>query len=261
MRGVVNGDSRVAVGVSIGQRVTKGDPPDPSKEPVMSETPDNDQPRFAEVVHTDEALNELFEKKDHNWRYAGFVSVLVMRRAALQPRLRDHLFAYAKPTGERARTGREVAQFVMDALRDHGQIAQQMTDFMCSPAFVAVVCSPHDEATADAEPVYQAAMRMMDFYERFLTMSERSRGLAAPSEHGDLLNNCARLSDMGIDGFNSFIDRFVDRVAEMPAIILNAGGGEVEGEPIVLEIKTDQELLDTIVDQLQKIAENDDDAA
>jgi hypothetical protein len=66
---------------------------------------------------------------------------------------------------------------------------------MRSPAFVAVVCSPHDEATADTESVFQAAMRLMDFYERFLVLAERSRGLAAPSDYSDLLNNCARLPD------------------------------------------------------------------
>lgn len=219
----------------------------------MSET-DNDQPRFAEVVYTQEELTELFEEKLPNWRYAGFVSVLVQRRAALQPRVRDHLFAYAPPTGERARDGMDVAQFVIDAMRDYGQLAQQMTDFMQSPAFVAIVCSPHDEATADAQSVFQAAMRLMDYYERFLAMSERARGLAAPSEYGDLLSNCARLSDTGLNGFHNFIDRFVERVAGMPAILIAAGGGDVEVEPMVLEIKSDDELLETIVEQLREIA-------
>lgn len=222
----------------------------------MTETPDDgEQPRFAEVVHTQDELTELFEEKLPNWRYAGFVSVLVQRRAALQPRLRDHLLAYARPTGERVRDGVAVAQFAVDSLNDIEQILLQLTDFMRSPAFVAVVCSPHDEATAETEPVFQAAMRFMDFYERLLVLAERARGLAAPSDYRELLNNCARLPDTSLDTFHNFIDRFVERVAEMPAILI-AAGGEVEGEPMVLDFELDQELLDTIVEQVREIADD-----
>jgi hypothetical protein len=221
----------------------------------MSEaTNDDEQPRFAEVVHTTEELNALFEDKAHNWRYAGLVSVLVQRRELVQSRLRDHLFAYAKPTGERARDGQEVAQFVIDSLNDLAQLAQQITDFMESPAFVAIVCEPHDGATASAESVYHAAMRLMDYYDRFLAFSERARGLAAPSEYGELLNNVALMADSGLDGFQRFIDLFVERVAEIPAILLAADGGDVEGEPVAVTLELDQELLDTIMDQLRQIA-------
>ncbi|OBK03149.1 hypothetical protein [Mycobacterium sp. 1245852.3] len=221
----------------------------------MSGTPDDEeQPRFAEVVYTQEELTALFEERARNWRYAGFVSVLVQRRAALQPRLRDHLLAFGRPTGERARNGREVAQFAIDLLNDMSQLIRQLNDFMLSPAFVAVVCSPHDEATAETQPVFQAAMRLMDLYERFLSIAERARGLAAPSDYSNLLTNCARLPDTSLDAFHNFIDRFIQRVAEMPAILIAAGFGEVKGDPIVLEIGSDDELLETIVEQIQAIA-------
>lgn len=222
----------------------------------MSETHDQEQPRFAEVVHTQDELTALFEEKLPNWRYAGFVSVLVQRRAEIQPRLRDHLLAFARPTGERVRDGMAVAQFAIDSLNDIDQLIQKLNDFMLSDAFVAVVCSPHDEATAETQPVFQAAMRLMDLYERFLVIAERARGLAAPSEYSDLLNNCARLPDTSLEGFHNFIDRFVERVAEMPAILMAASGGQVEGEPIVLSIKADDELLATIVQQIREIADD-----
>ena len=40
----------------------------------------------------------------------------------------------------------------------------------------------------------------------------------------------------------------------MPAILIAAGFGEVEGEPMVLKIESDDELLETIVEQLRAIA-------
>jgi hypothetical protein len=222
---------------------------------IMSLTPDDDdQPQFAEVVHTTDALNALFEAKAHNWRYAGFVSVLVQRRELVNSRVRDHMFGYAMPTGERARDGQEVGQFVIDSMHDYAQLAQQITDFMLSAPFVAIICSPHDEASADAEAVYHAAMRLMDFYDRILTFSERARGLAAPSEYSDLLNNVALLADSGIDGFHRFIDEFVERVAEMPALLLAAEGGDVQMESIVLEVESPTELIDSIVEQLRDVA-------
>jgi hypothetical protein len=149
----------------------------------------------------------------------------------------------------------EVAQFVIDSLHDVGQIAQQMTDFMRSPAFVAVFGDPTDEGTADAEGIMHAATRLMDFYERFLVLAERARGLAAPSDYADLLNNCARLADKGLQGYHKFIDKFVALVAEMPAILIAANGEHVELAPICLEIESDEELLETIVQQLRAIAD------
>lgn len=90
----------------------------------------------------------------------------------------------------------------------------------------------------------------MDFYDRILGFSERARGLAAPSGYADLLNNVAPLSDSGIYGYNRFIDEFVQRVAEMPAIVLAANGGDVQGEPIVLTFDSPTELIETIGEQM-----------
>lgn len=216
---------------------------------------DEEQPCFAEIVYTEEELAALFADKHHNWRWAGIVSVLVQRRAALQPRLRDHQLDYAQPTGERARDGMAVSQFVIDSLHDVGQLAEQLTDFMRSPAFAAVFGEPEDEATADPEGIRHAGNRLMDFYERLLALAERARGLAAPAEFRELLNNTAHVVDTSLDGFHKFIDEFVVRVEGMPALLLAANGEHVVAEPMVLHFELDQELLDEIVEQLREIAD------
>lgn len=236
-------------------RAAVGDPAYRKDWPMPEAADDDEQPCFAEVVYTEEELAALFANKHHNWRWAGLVSLLVQRRAALHPRLRDHELGYAQPTGERARDGMAVSQFVIDALQDVGQISEQLSDFMTSPAFVAVFGDPEDEATADADGIRHAGSRLMDFYERLLALAERARGLAAPSEYRDVLNNTARVVDTSLDGFHKFIDEFVARVAEMPALLLAANGENIVGEPMVLHIETDSELLDTIVEQLRQIAD------
>ena len=51
-------------------------------------------------------------------------------------------------------------------------------------------------------------------------LAERARGLAAPSDYSDLLNNCARLPDTSLDGFHNFIDRFVESAAVSEATLI-----------------------------------------
>ena len=63
------------------------------------------------------------------------------------------------------------------------------------------------------------------------------------------------LADNGILGYHKFIGEFVDRVAEMPGILLGANGKHVQGPAICLTIESDEELLETIVRQLQAIAD------
>jgi hypothetical protein len=223
----------------------------------MSETPDEEkQPRFAEVVYTQDELTALLEEKAHNWRWAAFVSVLVQRRAALESRFRDHELRYASPTGERARDGMAVVQFAIDALRDFNQLAAQLTDFMLSPPFMAVFGERDDEDTADADGLVHTANRLMDYYERFLVFSEIARGLAAPTEYADLLNDCALMADCGFEGYHEFIDKFVALVGEMPAILIEANGQDVELEPIVLHLKPNDEVLSRIVARVRQISDS-----
>jgi hypothetical protein len=217
---------------------------------------DDGQPRFAGVAYTPDALQALLEEKPNSWRWAALVSILVQRRATLQPQLRDFRLGYAAPTGERARNGMEVAQFVIDAMSDILQTAQQINDFILSPAFSAVFGDPDDGNTADADGILHTATRLMDYYERFLVLAQRARGLAAPSEYTALLNNCARLSEKPIEGFDKFIDEFVDLIGELPDIVSPMSSETVLMPPIYLSIESDEGLLQTIAQQLTGIADD-----
>jgi hypothetical protein len=222
----------------------------------MSNTANDEQPRFAWVADTPAALKTLVEEKPHSWRWAVLVSVLAQRRAALQPQLRDVGLGYAAPTGERARSGMEVAQFVIDAMHDVGQFAQHINDLMLTPAFTAAFGNPDDENTADPDGIMLGATRLMDYYERFLVLAQRARGLAAPSEYATLLDNCARLSDKPVEGFDKFIDELIELIGELPDILNPAGSETIYMPPIYLSIEADDVLLQTILQQLHGIADD-----
>lgn len=58
----------------------------------------------------------------------------------------------------------------------------------------------------------------MDLHDRALSLAERCRGVVAPREHALLLRDCGRVMDVPLDGYRRFIDEFVERVGELPAI-------------------------------------------
>ena len=112
---------------------------------------------------------------------------------------------------------------------------------------------PDDEGRADADGILHSANRLMDYHERFLGLAERCRGLAAPSRYAGLLRDLAHLMDAPLAGYRRFINDFVERVGEMPAL-LHYGCGTVELDPVLLHIEADDELLKRINKQLNQIS-------
>jgi hypothetical protein len=123
-------------------------------------------------------------------------------------------------------------------MEDLNQLATQVEAFMLAPAFMAVFGSRCDASTADADGIVHVANRLMDYHERFLELAERCRDFAAPSQYTDLMRYVRELMGMPLDAYNTFIDDFVDRIAEMPELIRHARG-TVEADPVVLHMHVD----------------------
>lgn len=212
-----------------------------------------DYPQTAAVADTAAGLQRLLDEKLPCWRWAAFVSVLVQRRAAVQFRLRDDQLGYAAPSGERAANGFAVARFVIDRMDEMLALVKQVEDFMLTPAFVGVFGDPGDEVSADADAIVHTANRLMDYHERFLGLAERCRGLAVAGRYAGLLQDLARLLDVPVAGYRTFIDDFVERVGEMPEMLSYAHGSTVELDPVVLQMAVDDKLLNRITQQLRAI--------
>jgi hypothetical protein len=58
-----------------------------------------------------------------------------------------------------------------------------------------------------------------------------------------------------LDSYRTFIDDFVDRVAEMPELIRHACG-TVEADPLVLYVHIDDRLVKRITAQLRAVAKS-----
>lgn len=205
------------------------------------------------LARTPAELTRLLAEKTPGWRWAAFVSVLVQRRATVQPRLLDCQLGYASQTGERAWNGAEVAGFVTQWMAELTRLVGQLENFMLAPAFMEVFGSAADESTADADGIVHVANRLMDYHDRFLTLAERCRDFQAPAQYSSLMQDCSRLMNSPLDGYRVFIDDLVELVAEMPQLLRHARG-PVEADTILLHMDVDDQLVKRITKQVRAAA-------
>jgi len=207
----------------------------------------------AGVAYTQAELDAVLTKKPQCWRYAAFVSVLVQRRAAVAARLRDARLGFAEPSGETASTGFVVAHFFADRMGELSEIVEQVDDFMLSPAFGEVFGDPHDGDFADAEGIVHTANRLMDYHDRLLALSERCRSVTVPHSYAELQRDAGLLMVIPLEGYTTFIDDFVGRVAEMHDVARYASG-DVQLDPVMLSITDDDELISSVGRQISEVA-------
>ncbi|MET4432639.1 toll/interleukin-1 receptor domain-containing protein [Mycolicibacterium sp. 624] len=219
--------------------------------------PADDEPRFGEVQATQEGLVALLQERPHSWRWAAFASVLVQRREAMSMAMRDHRLGFAHPTGDRITTFDDLADLARNTVHDVEQVGQQMNGFLLTDAFQSVFGTPEDESDADPDGIVHVATRLMDFYDRYLQLAQRVRGVAAPSDFINVLDTCARLVDLPLSGMEDFIEEYLVLVETMPARLIAAEGQHIV-HPIGIQIHMDNELLEELIRQLKDLADRDD---
>ncbi|RDH76903.1 hypothetical protein DVS77_18900 [Mycolicibacterium moriokaense] len=248
-RWTLRGDSRGVYGAE-GAKAMRAVFPTPESG-AASEWPE-DLPAVAAVAYTKGELASLLKERQPCWRWAAFASVLVQRRAAVADRLRDSALGFVGAQTTRLTSGPEVRYFVSQRIEEVAALVGQVESFMLTPAFVEVFGDPGDEATADGDGIVHTANRLMDYHERFLTISEQCRDVSAPSEYSDLMGDLTKFADIPLQGYRTFIDDFVERVGEMPELLRYASG-PVEVDPVLLHMDGDEQLLDRMFKRLRAI--------
>lgn len=213
--------------------------------------PPGDDLEVAEVVHTPAELAAMLESKPPCWRYAAFVSVLVQRRAGVRDRVRDALLGFAAPSGPEPDTDLATGLFYADRLSELSALIDRLNDFMLSPAFQGVF--GRREEFADADGIVHAAHRLMDYHEQFLALNESCRGVQVRWSCTQLQRDFGRLTALPVASFDTFIETFTERIAEM-ADVARYATGDVQMDPVTLDIADDDRLLDRVSEGLQQIA-------
>ncbi len=246
-RWTMRGDSRGVYGLE-GAKAMEAVVPTPEMSDVGD--PSEQSSEVAAVAYTAADLTRLLSERRPCWRWAAFASVLVQRRAEVRWRLRDSALGFSEGPITRLGSGPEVRYFVTERMEEVAALVGQVESFMLTPAFVDVFGESDDEATADG--IVHTANRLMDYHERFLELSERCRGVSAPSEYSDLMRDLSAFANIPLDGYRTFIDDFVERVGEMPELLRYASG-TVEVDPVLLHMDDDGQLIERMARRLRAI--------
>ena len=218
--------------------------------PMPRIVPPGDDLVVATVVHTPSELTSMLADKPPACRYAAFISILAQRRAVVAARIRDARMGFARPTGEITGTDIEAGLFFSERLSDLSRLIGQIDGFMLSPAFQGVFGDREDNA--DADGIVHAAERLMDYHDQMLALTERCRGVRVPWSCADLQRDMGLLTVIPVDGFETFIEDFTDRIAES-ADVARYATGDVQLDPVMFSVVDDDDLLGRVSTRLQQI--------
>lgn len=211
---------------------------------------DEDFP-VAEIATTRSGLNALVRDKPSAWPQALFVSVLVQRLTPLLPRVRDAELGFMVPTTGFTMSPRHLASEVVGLVDEMMATEQQVTNFMCAPAFMAAFASAAD-GEPDAEAIKHIANRTMDFFERFLELSERCRAMSVRSRHVDVVTECALILYGPLASYQEFIGDFVDLIEALPRVFEHAKG-TVDMGTLGLYLTIDDKRYSRLLNRLDAI--------
>ncbi len=207
------------------------------------------------IAHTPAELTAMLAERKPGWHWMAFGSVLVQRRAAVQERLRDQQLCYAPPSGQHADTPAEAGQLALQWATEIAKLADQVEQVMLSSGLQDLFTKAFDEEHGDADAATRPAQRLMDIHDRFLQIAEAVRGLAIPLECRELFTDLGQLADVPLAGYARFIDDYVTRMAELPALLAiiqrRKLRGSVPTDPVLLSMDDSTELLERFFARLE----------
>lgn len=208
---------------------------------AVLESPPESGP-VARLARTAGELATLKRKKPRAWQFAVFGSVLQQRTAELMPRLRDSRSGFTTGDGMHVSSGPPLADVLLGLIDQMLSTSRQLAGFLDT-----CVAIPDED---DPDAVEHTAHRLMHYQVRLLELSERCRGLSAPSAYTDVIGSCAKILDTPIRGFQEFVDEYVEVVDALPRLLEHVTG-RLEVPAIVLDLAIDDTLFDTTTTRLQ----------
>jgi len=167
------------------------------------------------------------------------------------PRLLGQKLRPAAPTGRRLHTDRKVGLFVRKRLTDVTNVLKELKAFDLTPSYMGVF-GDRGEGTADADGIVHVAHGLMDYHDRLLAIAEQDRSVSVPGRYAGLLSDCLGFMDGLLEGFDTFIDDYVERVTKIREIAAFARGN-VEFDPVPLYLDGGSQLIAAIWHQLRAI--------
>jgi hypothetical protein len=208
---------------------------------------------LAQVVSTPEELDQLLADRPPLWAWAVFASSLLQRRNAVVSRLRNCASGYHPRPGAPL-TARAYANLARETTFGIVEKRRQVSDFMQSPAFTAVVDDVSARRPVDPNAILHVTNRLMDYHDGFLSVAERC--LQAPIDPGAtvLLKDTSALALCPLVSYDEFIVTLCHRVAEVRELLPYTHGREIEIGEAKLNLGFPRGLEERVRSQIARCA-------
>lgn len=207
----------------------------------------------AQVATTDDALARLIADKPAAWPWAVFTSVLLLRRRAVQARLRTLASGY-QPRPGTPLNGQGYTRTVGAAMQTLTEVAEQFGQFMTSPAFKGAFGEDGDEASADADAdaIVHVANRLMDYREALLVEAETCIQTPVESDVYVFVQDTNALVLIPLVAFDELISTLCARIGQAQELLPYANGRTIQLDDVTISPVVPDGLLDRISTQINR---------
>lgn len=198
-------------------------------------------PSVIGVPRTVEEQRRLLSQRPPSWEYLFYASVLLMRRASIEEKWRDHELRYARRTGKYLNDHAAV-ECASGASRVVGGILIGFERVLALDAQTAAFGT--SEVPGDPEKIEHLAARLISVYEELLDWAQDLRAVSASKRLMESLELTARLADGPIRQIRNFVDAFAAQAEQLPEL-------EERGEAIFIQMVLKLDIDDETVAALK----------
>lgn len=161
---------------------------------------------------TDEA--RVLESKPPSWEHLLYAGVLLRRKAALEPKWRDHQIRYRASSG--LALDEDAARDALGDLLEQIQgIVDNINRILTGESADRAFGLPGEDG--DPDQIDHLANRLMDVYEGLLDWAAGIRSMTVPDNFREAFTALAAFADGPIEQTRAFVDEVVDQIDAVPA--------------------------------------------
>ena len=190
------------------------------------------------VPRTIEEQRQLLSQRRDLWEYLLYASVLLMRRASIEEKWRDHEILYARRTGQYLE-GWEAVNYIKRATRVATGILDNFNRVLAVNAQELAFGAPGEPGSPAR--IEHLATRLVDVYEELPDWARDLRGISVSKDFSNLFELTARLADGPARQIRDFVDDYVAQAEKLPDL-LNRDDDEPIEIDILLKLEIDEGL-------------------
>ncbi|MBS4729856.1 hypothetical protein MSM1_19990 [Mycobacterium sp. SM1] len=193
------------------------------------------------------------DKQSEPGVFAGFVSVLVQRKNAVQHLVDEHRRPHTRPSGRMVTDARDLERLVNEVNNEVIRLAECLDCYMRSAPFQRLFGDRDDYDEPTPRDVTAAAEAVIDFYKANLLLARTVRGVTARADLVEIIDDIAHLVDRPLEGVDRWITKIVGFAAILPTLEQSSSTDQRERHELSLDLRFDDVLLDRIRRRLDAV--------